>query len=381
MRYFPLKRFLLFAVLVFALGFWGIDRLELYLEKYYTQAIENIYIGDTQPIFDGSIRLREAINNNIDDYLQKSQLLSWGIKAEIKVTEGEGVPLYPVPLGQDLFPLESLSREEIAAENYRLMRQGLSVSVDILLVWDSVLVLSFFFLQLFGVALVFRLLYTRSVARANADYRERQQELNRLYKLEEEHRTRLERLHQEKQQLAADIENARNHLETYREKASQNEDAMIDEMIQLEEKMQQNMELMQQMEKENVSLKEIASQYEERLQKGGKKSAAYGNVEKRFKTLYPNILMNKRALENFIALAGDMKIKAEAVIKHLDENTVNVDIKRKVELRKSREKIFEAMFSYNGRLYFRNTTGSRIEVLAIGNKNSQAKDMAFLENL
>ena len=41
----------------------------------------------------------------------------------------------------------------------------------------------------------------------------------------------------------------------------------------------------------------------------------------------------------------------------------------------------EVIFSYKGRLYFRKVKDSKIEVLAIGTKNTQARDLEFLDNL
>ncbi|MFW5989285.1 MAG: hypothetical protein ACOCPQ_03530, partial [Desulfosudaceae bacterium] len=94
-----------------------------------------------------------------------------------------------------------------------------------------------------------------------------------------------------------------------------------------------------------------------------------------------NVALHERALDNFFDLTDDMRIKAEEVIKQLDTDTALVDIKRKVDLKKGREKVFEIIFSYNGRLYFRNRNDGRVEVLTIGTKNSQSRDLSFLNNL
>lgn len=380
MKFFPLKTFLSLTTILVVFGFLGIGQVEQVLETRYTQDIENIYINDTQPLFDGSIRLADAISTNIDNYLQEKPFFLWGARTDVTVTAGGKTLLYPVTIDQDAALMAPQSRQEIAAENYRLMNQGLQVKVDLILEWNSFFVITIFLIQLVIFVVMFSSLYFRSTRKARREYMERQEELNRLYELEEHHSTRLRSLNTEKDQLAAEIDQARDNLEEYRQKASKNEDAMIDEIILLEEKVRQNLELMHQVEQENASLKEVTGEYEQRLQEGKKKTAAYGNIEKRFKTLYPNILMHKRALDNFLTLSPDLKIKAEVVIRQLDADTTAVDIKRKVELRKSREKIFEAMFAYSSRLYFRNTKSGKIEVLAIGAKNSQVKDLAFLEN-
>jgi len=39
------------------------------------------------------------------------------------------------------------------------------------------------------------------------------------------------------------------------------------------------------------------------------------------------------------------------------------------------------MFGYKGRLYYRRIRGNKIEILAIGTKNTQAKELEFLSNL
>ena len=78
----------------------------------------------------------------------------------------------------------------------------------------------------------------------------------------------------------------------------------------------------------------------------------------------------------------EMKIKAEEVIYQLDQDPSLVTIKRKVFIgKRDRKTIMEVIFGYKGRLYFRNSKDSGIEVLAIGTKNTQAREMEFLNKL
>jgi hypothetical protein len=76
-----------------------------------------------------------------------------------------------------------------------------------------------------------------------------------------------------------------------------------------------------------------------------------------------------------------MKIKAEEVIHQLNHDPQMVTIKRKVFGKKNRETVLEVLFAYKGRLYFRNTHQNRIEVLSIGTKHTQSKDLTFLDKL
>jgi hypothetical protein len=76
-----------------------------------------------------------------------------------------------------------------------------------------------------------------------------------------------------------------------------------------------------------------------------------------------------------------MRIKGEEVIHQLNEDPSLVTIKRKVFGKKGRQTVLEVVYGYKGRLYFRKTGEGRIEVLAVGTKNSQQKDLEFLNNL
>ena len=48
---------------------------------------------------------------------------------------------------------------------------------------------------------------------------------------------------------------------------------------------------------------------------------------------------------------------------------------------KGQKTVLEVLFGYKGRLYFRNSKESGIEVLAIGTKNTQARELEFLAKL
>ena len=76
-----------------------------------------------------------------------------------------------------------------------------------------------------------------------------------------------------------------------------------------------------------------------------------------------------------------MKIRGEEIIHRLNEAPDQVPIKRKVFSPKGREAVWEVLFSYNGRLYFRKSRDKRIEVLAVGNKNTQTRDLEFIDKI
>ena len=65
----------------------------------------------------------------------------------------------------------------------------------------------------------------------------------------------------------------------------------------------------------------------------------------------------------------------------LHDDPKRVPIKRKVFGKKNRETVFEVLFAYKGRLYYRYTQEQKPEIVAIGTKHTQSKDLAFIDQL
>ena len=104
-------------------------------------------------------------------------------------------------------------------------------------------------------------------------------------------------------------------------------------------------------------------------------------LRKRFATLYKNIAVNDRAIEGLVDLNDELRLKAEEIVHQLNSNPDLVTVKRKVFGKKNRETVLEVVFAYKGRLYFRRGADRRVEVLAVGTKNSQERELEFLGNL
>ena len=157
---------------------------------------------------------------------------------------------------------------------------------------------------------------------------------------------------------------------------------MIKEIVALEEKIHNKISMLTERQEEIDTLKEKIKLFEKEARKESKqKTKVYNSVRKRFKTLYKNISIEKRAIIGFLDLTEDMKIKSEEIIHKLNENPKLVPIKRKVFSKKGRATVQEVLFAYNGRLYFRASKNSRIEILTIGTKNTQIKDLEYLDGI
>ena len=95
MKYFPFKILILCIFIPPVLYIASVQMLEKKLHTLYSDEIEDIYIGDTRPLFEGSLTIADAITQNIDRYLQSKALISWGIKVSVTVTTPSNTIIYP----------------------------------------------------------------------------------------------------------------------------------------------------------------------------------------------------------------------------------------------------------------------------------------------
>ena len=374
MKYLSFKILILCILLPSVLYVVSIQLIESHLQHWYLCEIEEIYTGDTLPLFDGTIRLKDAVGNNIDRYLQDSVLISWGIKVRVTVATKGGTLLYPAIIDEkySLFPFDST---QIAADNYNLLNEGLVVSVDLKVGHNTLfsnLILAFYIF----VSVFVLYIYYRAVAKmAEKDDMEKKGEIERLFKLEKNHAFSLSSLNHERETLLSELQIREKNLENAKKKAGENEEEMIQDIVVLEEKIEKNLGFQDKQQKLIDSLKEKIKDYER------EKIKDYEAVQRRFRALYKNISINKKAVNGFLDLTDDLKIKSEEIIHQLNENPQLVSIKRKVFGRKNMEKILEVIFAYKGRLYFRKQKNNKIEILTIGTKNTQTKNLEFLSSV
>jgi hypothetical protein len=161
-----------------------------------------------------------------------------------------------------------------------------------------------------------------------------------------------------------------------------NEDDLILEIETMEKKLLGNLELRNIQQQEIQALKEVLADNEkEQRREDRARSKAEEVIRKRLATLYKNLLINDRAVQGMAALNEDLRLKAEEIIYQLNYAPDLVTIKRKVFGKKNRETVLEVVFAYKGRLYFRRGADRRVEVVAIGTKNTQERELDFLSSL
>ena len=382
MKYLSLKILILCILLPPVLYIFSVQSLERHLKSRYANEIEDSYLEDTRPLFEGSIRLQDAINSNINRYLQSKALIPLGVKVAITVTSKQNRILYPAVVDAKEASLLPNDAMQIASDNYKLMNEGLAVNVDLVLEHNTLLTNAILGFYIFASILVLSFYYWTGVKKARQEETEKNSELYRLKEIEINHADNLKNLMKDKKNLISEIKKIKKQLKKENINARKNEDEMIKEIVALEEKINNKISLLNDRQEEIDALKEKIKLFEKEARKESKqKTKIYNSVRKRFKTLYKNISIDKRAIIGFLDLTEDMKIKSEEIIHKLNENPKLVPIKRKVFSKKGRTTVQEVIFAYNGRLYFRASKNSRIEVLTIGTKNTQIKDLEYLDNV
>ncbi len=379
MKYLPFRIILVCMLLPPVLYVVSLICLENHLEEKYKSKIENIYLGSPQSLLNGSIRLKDAVNKNIDLYLKQKAVTSIGVDPDVTVITKQGILLYPAYVEPES-SLLAPDPMKVAADNYKMMNEGLSLNVDVTLEHNTLLpnlILGFY---IFGSLLVLSFYYRSGINKTKREDHERKDEMDRLVELERGYKNKLKNLEENKKKLSLEFSGIKASLEKEKRKAGRTEDGMLEEIVGLEEKINKNIELQSERQQEIEQLNEKIAQYEKQksLKQQNKTSS---NVRKRFNTLYKNIIMSKRALNGYIDLAEDLKIKSEEIIHQLNDDPELVPVKRKVFGKKNRETVLEVLFAYKGRLYYRKTKDNRVEILVIGTKNTQVKDLEFLDKL
>jgi predicted nucleic acid-binding Zn-ribbon protein len=297
------------------------------------------------------------------------------------VISGAGKIVYPADfVSPPALPPAAPAR--VAADNYPMVSAGLRVKTAVKIGYNTLISAILLACYLLISVLLLFVHYKKAAGRIYQAQEEKRKEVERLRVQEKEKTERIETLAEERQRLKEEYDRLQKALTTEKNRAQTNENDMIDEIVTLEEQLARNIARQDARQTEIEALKEKLKQYEKSRHKGdAKKARAAEALKKRFSTLYKNIAVHERAVSGFAELNEELKIKAEEVIHQLNADSSKVTIKRKVFGRKGHQTVLEVIFAYKGRLYFRKQKDNRIEVLAIGTKNTQARELEFLSRL
>lgn len=356
--------------------------LEKAVQARYEQELSAVLIGDATPLLEGSVRLQDVLQKNISAFIASRKLPDWGVDIRITVTTRDGDYLYPHGYEEPKPYNWSVDSMTIARENYRLLSEGLVHTVDVNIEHNALIAIVILSVYALLTVLVLLFFYRRGAKKIHEDEQATRQ---MIADMANKHRNRLEQLGALEDQhsgLSEKIAQMKKALDEERQKATSTEDEMIEELVALEDKIGQHQALQDEQLLEIDNLKEKIDQYEKEKDSQQQKVLKKGEAaSKRFTALYSNIDIHDRAIQGFVNLTEEFQIKAEKVIHQLNDDPKKVPIKRKVFGKKNRETVFEVIFAYKGRLYYRMLPERRIEVLVIGTKMTQHKDLAFLDKI
>jgi hypothetical protein len=382
MRHLPFKLLILCVLLPPIVYVFSVQLLEKAIQAHFSRELAATYIGDTRPLFDGSLRLQDAIRQHVDDFLGSRHLRLWGLRVTVAVKTRGGIYLYPEAYDNSKADLNAMDNIAVARENFRLLNDGLIRTVNVEIKSSGLISILILSTCVISALLILLRFYRRGLKMSREEDRARQAMIDGLAGERRQSLEKLERLEAQRDDLSQRIDAMKKQLAAEQQKTSAAEEEMIDELVVLEEKISEELVQRDLQQQEIEALKKQIQQFEKESEaKNRQLSKEVDAIRKRFATLYKNLAVHDRAIEGFVELTEEMKIKAEEVVHQLNEDLKLVQIKRKVFGKKNRQTVFEVIFAYKGRLYFRNTAGSRAEIVVIGTKLTQSKDLAFLDKL
>lgn len=372
---------------------FSIQALEGAIEKKWTADLESRLISSPSALLQGRIDIADEIKQNIDLYFTSRFVTKWGAIPRIIVKTKTGRLLYPkiTPMIPYPFDFDTLHKEgkpgqlealKIARNNLKIMEEGISLSVAVRIprnTWfaNSVLV---FYIFVFSIILYTR--YRANVREADRLSLRNQKTAESAYSKLKAAQDRLKQVTNGEKGYQKEIDNLQAKLAIASEKVRSTEDEALAEMEAMEKKLHQSIALREKMENEVARLRHEFNRFESsRKATSRKQDKQVKSTMKRFGTLYKNLRFNPRAVEGFLNLQSDLQLKAEEIIHNINEDSSRLTVKRKVFLKKSSIPLFESEFAYKGRIYWKRSRDGNPHILAIGTKNTQAKDLAYLENL
>ena len=382
MRFLPFRALLVLVVLPPVTYMLLLQGMESLLTARYEKLIGKYVPGDTPPLLQGQIALEDMLQRNIERLNADDPLLSHGVLLSVVVKTTKGQRLYPPIFVEPQGRLAAPNPLEVASRNFALLRDGLVVYLDVKINQNTLVANAILAVCLMMALAALGVLYRRGTRQLKAEEEARALETLQGREREEELRTSLASIRGDNAALLDQIVQVRSEMEQERNIANRNEEDLIDEMAQLEQQLQSYLE--QQRQQDHL-IADLENQLQ-RLNQASPQQTVQTNRRttnwgKRFDRLYKDTIVTDHAIKGFGKLSEPLQIKAEEVIQQLNAEPDTVSVKRKLFQRKGRGTVLEVVFARKGRLYFRRNKNRQVEVLAIGTKSDQGRDLGFLDRL
>jgi hypothetical protein len=384
-------RFTYLSIFIFLAAYaFTMEGLESLLNQHFETAIHEVTNVDPS---EGPVIAR--IQEEIDSVLRESRWIRFGgVRVRtIALGADQQTVLYagvnPVEFPDGFIALPEADLLPVGIEVYVTVPQSSVVANAILVVYAGLLVTTLFIYT--------RTLTRREQIRLGEVVAARDAIAGRAREIEDELETvrdRLARIEPEQEVSAEEIR----ALEEERERLG----AKLAELERREEGLRARSSRIQALEEERRTLEEFLDEavqelgqkddeiqlLERRMKKARKSPGARESARevevlaRRLRTLYKNLEFDDRAISDLAGYGDEAtKLKAEAAVKRLSDETDSAAVRRKVGGLPPQLSIFELGFGGKGRVYYTKGRHRRHRILAMGAKNTQKTDLEYLSRL
>ena len=382
MKNFPYKTLFLCIFLPPICYILTINGVEQYLQKRETAKVRALLIQNLEALYQGRYTVKDEVNRNIAAYLSHGLKYSLGVRTNILVKTRDDRILFPSeraaePAGDVDFAnqqKDSLRYYEVASENYRILSEGLALSVGVQISHNSWLSNGILVFYVFLAVVVIQRVVRKGLRESERKGEEQEQLIDRLSTQLAQAESRLSEVEKKEDEYLERI----NAFKKDRSDLAKDIDGLLEEIEKQEAGLSEQTRLKEEMAGQVLQLR---TELEKLAAKTKKKKKTADAVTKRFGVLYKNLAFTERAVEGFLELTDEFQLKAEEVIHKLNEDDSAVSVKRKVFGKGGKMNVLEVVFSYSGRIYYQKDSQAKKTVVAVGTKNTQEKDLAYLENI
>jgi hypothetical protein len=367
--------------------------LEIFFHHKWSAELREAIVSDTRPMMEGKTRIEDDIAGIIGRHRDTSYGIKAGIQAEIFVMTRTNRLLYPQFNFQKAGrfgpyidhekknPASPEDMARIAENNQRTLQEGIQLVLNVSIPrnsWLSIGILTVYIMLFVFLPYRAYLLKTKearelkiskqnAIEAANKKLTDAQEKLAEVSAREMKDQSEIT-------QLKADLDMAGTKV-----RATENE--ALAELEILDQDLQKNIKLKEELETEVRRLEKELRKIESSPITINKQQKEIIDTSKRCKTLYKNLEISSRAIDGFIDLETNLQLQSEELIHTINEDGSKVPVKRKVFTRKGAFPVFECEFGRNGRLYWSPGPGVKRQIRVIGTKNTQSKDLAYLDTL
>jgi len=360
----------------------SINGLEQYLQKRETAKVRTLLIQNLEALYQGRYTVKDEVNGNIAAYLGHGLKYRVGVRTNILVKTKDDRILFPSrnaaePAGDVDFAgqqTDSLRYHEVASENYRILSEGLALSVGVQIRHNSWLSNGILVFYVFLAVLVIQRVVRKGLRESERKGEAQEQMIEHLTVQLEQAESRLSEVETKEGEYLERI----SALKKDRTELARDIDGLLEEIEKQEAGLSEQTRLKEEMAGQVLQLR---TELDKLAVKTRKKKKTTDALTKRFGVLYRNLAFTERAVEGFLELTDEFQLKAEEVIHKLNEDESAISVKRKVFGKGGKLNVLEVVFSYSGRIYYRKDSQAKKTIVAVGTKNTQEKDLAYLESI